>query len=183
MEIWLPVKWGKFSGYYSVSNIGNVKRLKRTLPDGRIIKEKLLCQDATKDGYLRTTFRLNGHLVKPFVHKLVLSAFVENPENKKEGNHKNGIKTDNRVENLEWATHSENIQHSFDVLGKKIKNPTKGLFGKNNHSSKPIVCLNNGEKYDSIRIASNELSLNERSLASHLKGKFGSLHGFKFKYI
>lgn len=183
LEIWNIVKFKQYSGYYAASSIGRIKRLKRTLPDGRVIQEKILSQDPTKDGYLRTTFRLNGKLVKPFVHKLVLGAFVDNPENKPEGNHKNGVKSDNRLSNLEWVTKSENILHSFRELGKKIKNPPKGKFGKHNHSSKKIICLNTGERYDSIRIAASELDLNEKSLALHCKGKFPSLYGLKFQYL
>lgn len=52
-------------------------------------------------------------------HRVIASVFVPNPDNKPEVNHKNGIKSDNRIENLEWMTRSENIQHSFDVLKKK----------------------------------------------------------------
>lgn len=182
-EVWKDIKYKEYSGYYGVTNKGSVKRYSRKLSDGRVIKEKILSQDPTKDGYLRTTFRLNGKLVKPFVHKLVLLAFVPNPHNKPEGNHKNGIKSDNRVENLEWATKSENIKHSFDVLGKKIKNPMKGVFGAKNHSSKPVVCLNTMKEYPSIRECANDLNLKERSISQCVNGVYSSLYGFKFKYL
>jgi len=56
---------------------------------------------------------------KTYLHRLIAQTFIPNPENKLEVNHLNGIKGDNRIINLEWCTRAENIQHSFDVLGKK----------------------------------------------------------------
>lgn len=67
----------------------------------------------TKDGYLR--IRIGGRSgKKELVHRIIASCFIENPMNKPTVNHINGIKTDNRVQNLEWATFSENMKHSYD---------------------------------------------------------------------
>jgi len=57
------------------------------------------------------------------IHRLVAQAFIPNPENKRTVNHKNGIRDDNRLCNLEWTTHSENNIHSFKVLGRIQSKP------------------------------------------------------------
>lgn len=66
-------------------------------------------------GYKTVTIIKAGKRHTMFVHRLVAEAFIQNPLVKPEVNHKNGIKTDNRLENLEWVTHSENMQHAHDV--------------------------------------------------------------------
>jgi len=108
-----------YEGIYQVSDLGRVKSLhpgKRRC--GRILKQ------ATKsNGYLQVTLSRHGQAKATLVHRLVLEAHIgPAPSPKHEGNHKNGDKTDNGVENLEWVTCSENHQHAFDVLGRK---PTK----------------------------------------------------------
>lgn len=70
-----------------------------------------------KDGYLVADLVLNGKKKFVKLHRLVAQAFIDNPEGKPIVNHVNGIKTDNRVENLEWASSSENNMHSCRVLG------------------------------------------------------------------
>lgn len=92
---------------YKVSNMGNVYSYR--------LNRNMKLQDSTW-GYYRVSLVKNGKKQCVCVHKLVAEAFIPNPENKEQVNHKNGDRKDNRVENLEWVTRSENVLHRYRVL-------------------------------------------------------------------
>lgn len=89
---------------YEVSNIGQVRNMKT---------KRILSQYTDKDGYKHASIIVAGRQYHPGVHRFVALAFIPNPENKPQVNHKNGIKEINVVDNLEWSTNSENVRHAF----------------------------------------------------------------------
>jgi hypothetical protein len=78
---------------------------------------KVLCGTIFSNGYRGVRFARGGktHLI----HRLVLSAFIRSARGKEDANHKNGIRSDNRIENLEWVSHSDNIKHAHTELPRK----------------------------------------------------------------
>lgn len=120
-EIWKDIVG--YEGYYQVSSLGRVKALERVYKQRngltgrdnyRTYPEQMMYVEVDKDGYLKTRLSKDGKQKKFLIHRLVALTFIPNPENKPEVNHKSGVKDDNRVDNLEWMTTSENQQHAHD---------------------------------------------------------------------
>lgn len=123
MEIWKDIKG--FECSYEVSNLGNLRSKERFVKHYkggvRLYKSSKKQIRLNDKGYLRCNLKLDGKRFDFTVHQLVAKSFLENKYNKPQVNHINGIKTDNRVENLEWCTNSENIQHSIKIRLVKTK--------------------------------------------------------------
>lgn len=138
VEIFKDISW--YEGLYQVSNKGNIKSLWNNLTK----KEKILKFQKHTKWYMFVVLSKNNIKKIYTVHRLVCLAFLDNPENKPCVNHRNWIKLDNKLENLEWCTYSENSLHNFNTLWYKCvfqTNHPKTLlwkFWKEHNRSKKV---------------------------------------------
>jgi hypothetical protein len=137
MEIWKEVKG--FENEYEVSNLGNLRSKDRFVKHyiegaNRFYKGQSKKIRLGKDGYYRCNLKKDSNRFNFRVHRLVAEAFIENKELKNYVNHINGIKTDNRVENLEWCSASENVIHAVEIG--LIKTKINDIEALKIHSSK-----------------------------------------------
>lgn len=163
MEIWKDIKG--WENLYKVSNYGNVYSC----------KSNIILKPTDKNGYLAV--KLQNHKVKKTItiHRLVASAFIPNPNNKKEVNHIDCNKKNNCVSNLEWCTRQENHYHKcLNGLNK-----TEQAVEKN---KKPIILLNNNKRYGSMMDACRELGLDVSNVSNVCNHKLSHTKGYIFRF-
>ena len=141
VEFWKPIY--RFEDSYEVSNFGRVRGKDRILTDGKKWKGRIIKCVVSNDGYIRIKLRSNGVTKTLYVHRLLMETF--HGHLKLDVNHINGIKTDNRLENLEYVTRSENLKHAYRLGLKVVTDEMKDKI-RNNFAKTHVKGVRNGWK-------------------------------------
>lgn len=166
MEEWKDI--AGYELYYQISNIGQVKR-KDT---GKILKNNI------RNGYEYVTLCVNRQRKKFYVHRLVAIAFIPNPKSYEQVNHKDGNKSNNKVDNLEWCTQKENLMHAFRT---GLNTPT--IENLIRFDRKPVIRIEDGKWFSGVTEAANQMGVCEAAMSQCLnKGLSATCCGYHWKF-
>lgn len=156
--------------------------------DGRVFNRygNEMYQYTNRNGYSCVRLSHDGGRTAYTVHRLVANTFIPNPENKETINHINGIKTDNRIDNLEWATYGENLKHAYDH-GLHESYLTQDDRLKGNHNSavvrrRPVRVIETGRVYSSLRECSDDTGCSMATISRCCNNKVENTRGYHFEF-
>ena len=165
-EEWRDIKG--YEGFYQVSNLGRVRSLNCRGHKGCI---GILTPRLDGKGYEMVALYKEGKARNTKVHRLVAQAFIPNPNNYPQVNHKDENKTNNDVKNLEWCTNEYN--HNYGTRNERV---AKSL-------SKKVICITTGEIFNSMREACRKYNINTGRMTECCQGKQKTAGGYKWKYF
>lgn len=169
LEEWKDIKG--YEGLYQVSDLGRVRSLDRLSADGRRLKGQFLKPYKNKGGYVCVTLCKNGQIKGFQIHRLVAEAFIPNPDNFPQVNHRNERRDDNKAFNLEWCDAKYNSNY-----GNHKQNVAAAI-------SKKVRCIETGVIYDSITIAAESVGRKKAALSNCLRGHTLSCGGYHWEYV
>jgi hypothetical protein len=170
-EIWKDIKG--YEGLYQVSNLGRVKSLGKYDRLGRYHEERIKSAVDNGTGYLIVNLKHNGKQQMVTVHRLVASAFVSNPSNLPEVNHKDGCKTNNESLNLEWCDRSYNVKHA-------VANGLQTNFGQ-----RKVMCVELNLTFNTIKEAEEWVGVKGSRISNvcNLKRGCKTCGGYHWRYV
>lgn len=189
MEIWKEIEG--YEGLYEVSNKGRVKSLAKDIEysNGAIHHYPEIIRElqVMKNGYVYVGLRSRDKVTKTIrVHRIVATAFIPNPNNLPTVNHIDFNKENNSVENLEWADLRRQNQHSATKPNRRWQSHRKGMSGRLNFKSKPVVQIDtNGNivnRFESGCLAAKSISGNQSKISKCCLGERRTHRGFAWRY-
>ena len=176
-----------YENLYQISNLGNVKSLSRYIRQKnnskKLVKGKILKPIKTKKGYLAVALSKEGKEKRFYIHRLVAQEFIINKEYKKEVNHIDENPLNNKVDNLEWVNHIQNMNHG-------TRNKRISIFMENwckNNRCKKVKQLDLKrkmiEKYSSITEASKKTGISIQNISHCITGRNKTTNGFIFELV
>lgn len=170
------LEWRELGDRYRVSSNGVIVNMSTH----RVVKQTL-----HKSGYKVVRLYLENKWNWALAHRVIAKLFLTNPKNKPQVNHKNGVKQDNRVENLEWSTSSENNKHAHQIGLNRISDANKKarVVAVKQRLSTPIRCIVHGDIYPSQAECAKNLGISQSSISLNIRGKCISVAGHKFNNI
>lgn len=165
-------EWKKIPGWekYSVSTFGRV----RNDATGRY-----MTLVSERGDYKKVTLSQKGKSKRMAVHRAVCMAFIPNPDKKETVNHKNGIHSDNRVENLEWMTQRENNQHKYDVLGFRMTGAGRKSIAEKR--MKMVKRIEDGKLYTSMSEAASDVNISLSTISMCVHGNYKTAGGYHWE--
>lgn len=176
-EIWIDIKG--YEGLYQVSNLGRVKSLRRTKPNGQTVIERILKECDNMKGYKNVCLSKHGIMHKEYVHRLVAMHFLDNPMNYKYVNHKDENKNNNIVNNLEWCSAEYNNNYGT------AKMRSKKTYVENGHNRAICMYSLDGklirifERAYDIRL----IGINRRGVYANCNHISKTYKGYVFRFI
>ena len=170
-EIWLPIEG--YENLYEVSNLGRVRRLESVVNCKNGVTKKFpgkILKPGTNRGYLLVTLYKNGIHRNYYLHRLVATAFIPNPDKKPQVNHLSEDKLNNSVENLEWCSAKENT--NYGTRNKRISEKRK----------KAIYCQELDEIFSSAGDAAEQLGLKRSNIGCALCGRSKTAGGYHWEF-
>lgn len=156
-----------------MKDIKNYEGLYAITEDGRVwsYRSNKFMTPAQNNGYLYVNLLKDGKLKKGYIHRLVATAFIDNPDNLPEVNHKNEDKTKNEVSNLEWCTKQYN--NTYGTRNERISQKL----------SKPVHCIELDQVFKSVTEAAQQLNIHSPGIFRALAGRTKKAYGYHWRYV